>query len=104
MISQYEITIVLSRFGLIAAVKTIKDVKKGEEFLIHYGYPIQESSPRWYNKLFEEHSKKNPGASTDFDYLINNIADNRIDIDDDYEATVKKRRKMKNIMGTTYWY
>ena len=104
MIIQCEITIVLSRFGLIAAVKTIKDVKKGEEFLIHYGYPIQESSPRWYNQLFKEHSKKNPGASTDFDYLINNIADNKIDIDDDYEATVKKRRKMKNIMGTTYWY
>merc|ERR1711994_695831 len=92
------------RFGIIAAVKTIKDVKKGDEFLVHYGYPIVQG-PRWYKKLFEEHSKKNPGASTNFDYMLDNISrNNEINFDEDFDSTVKQKRKMKNLLGSTYWY
>ena len=49
------------RFGFIRAFHTNKDIKKGEELFISYGYPV-ESGPPWYtelyNKTVEEHKMK----------------------------------------------
>ena len=100
-----------SRFGLVTAVKTFKDVKQGEEFLVHYGYPLQENSARWYKKMFEEYKKKSPGGSlvqpnfnTGIDNISKMLEDNGIDLEADFETTKTKRRQMKNLLGTTYWY
>ena len=75
---------------------------------MHYGYPLQENSARWYKKMFEEHKKKSPGASSNFNTGIDNISkmlrNNVINLEDDFETTKTKRRQMKNILGTTYWY
>lgn len=41
------------RFGLIRAFYTNKEVKKGEELFISYGYPV-ESGPPWYRELYNK--------------------------------------------------
>ena len=52
-------TLSFFRFGLVVALKTLKDVKKGEEFLVNYQYPYK-MGPKWYKKLFKASAKNNP--------------------------------------------
>ena len=80
-------------------------MKQGEEFTLHYGYKIHNNPPRWFKKLFEEHKKKNPNADTNFDHVLDNISfRNEIQTDTDFKSTVEQRKKMKNLLGSTYWY
>ena len=39
------------RFGVINAVKTMKPIKKDEEYFASYGYPLA-SGPKWYRELY----------------------------------------------------
>uniref|UniRef100_A0A0K2TBW1 SET domain-containing protein n=2 Tax=Lepeophtheirus salmonis TaxID=72036 RepID=A0A0K2TBW1_LEPSM len=45
------------RFGLIRSFPTIRDIKKGEELFISYGYR-EDGAPPWYKSLYEEKFKK----------------------------------------------
>ena len=102
MVAIYEIF--RTRFGLVSAVKTTKDVKEGDEFLVHYGYKVK-TGPRWYKKLFEEHKKKNPNANTNFDYVLDNLSfNNEIKTEADLKLGAQQRKKMTNLLGSTYWY
>lgn len=41
------------RFGFIRAFYTLRDIKKGEELFIHYGYNV-EKGPIWYRELYQK--------------------------------------------------
>ena len=49
---RYYIFLILNpRFGVINAVKTMKPIKKDEEYFASYGYPLA-SGPKWYRELY----------------------------------------------------
>ena len=49
---RYYIFLILNpRFGVINAVKTMKPIKKDEEYFASYGYPLA-NGPKWYRELY----------------------------------------------------
>ena len=119
-------TLSFFRFGLVVALKTIKDVKKGEEFLVNYQYPYK-MGPKWYKKLFKASAKKNPAIKNQLKHLLHNVdldtVDNELNdanvletssINNDIgieeedelpETPVTERPTVaENLLGTTYWY
>ncbi len=48
------------RFGMIASMTTTREVKKGEEFFLHYGYRLGPGAPDWYKRQYEELLKERP--------------------------------------------
>ncbi len=49
-----------ARFGMIASMTTTRDIKKDEEFFLHYGYGIGPGAPRWYMAQYEQLIKDRP--------------------------------------------
>ena len=116
------------RFGLIAALKTTRDVKKGEEFLAKYDYQYQQG-PRWYKENFKAAMKKNPEFKESHAYLTNNVPNadlekldaeikdfelpahmtllNEVEPEPKEEKMVKKSSPIpiiNRLLGSTYWY
>ena len=125
------LTSFIIRFGIIVAVKTRKLVPKGEEFLVHYGYPYSHG-PLWYQALFKKSIKKNPKLKEKYKHLLVGVdldaETKQVDGDlptpvaidepvENVEPTEEEelpeglvieekfdRSKQKNLLGTTYWY
>ena len=116
------------RFGLIAALKTTRDVKKGEEFLAKYDYQYQQG-PRWYKENFKAAMKKNPEFKESHAYLTNNVPNadlekldaeikdfelpahmtllNEVETEPKEEKMAKKSSPIpiiNRLLGSTYWY
>jgi len=125
--SKYLRTYDSARFGLVMALKTLRDVKKGEEFLVDYQYTYNQG-PKWYKELLISSLKKNPEMKSthahllhnvDLDHLDNQLKDthdvmeqssinNDIGAGDEDEVptpSITKDPKVdQNLLGTTYWY
>ena len=114
------------RFGLVVALKTTRDVKKGEEFLVNYGYHYN-IGPKWYKELFRASMKKEPKMKKTHAGLLHGVDDDNLDaeikdtplpvhlsISNDIEVTdekldvinesVEEKPIIHNILGSTYWY
>ena len=46
----------LVRFGRIMSVVAMRDISKGEEVLVKYGYDLR-IAPDWYKQLHAQHRK-----------------------------------------------
>ena len=113
----------LFRFGIVVAMKTTKKVKKGEEFLVNYGYGYKHA-PVWYKELFKISVKKNPELKKTYKHIINGVdldaeiknveipvalaMNNRLNEEEDEKdvkiPTPDEKPKVQNLLGTTYWY
>ena len=52
------------RYGPIRTVVATKDIKKGEEILVDYGYGKDSAIPRWFEQAYiEESGKPWPGKA-----------------------------------------
>ncbi len=40
------------RFGVIRGAETTRNVRKGEQIFVEYGYPIEDLYPPWYVDLY----------------------------------------------------
>ena len=49
------------RFGLVAAVRAIRDIKRGEEVLVDYGYEEGEEGREWYFEAKKEYQDRAKG-------------------------------------------
>ena len=47
------------RFGIVNAVKSVKSIKKDDEYFASYGYQMT-SAPKWYRELYKKFAKENP--------------------------------------------
>ena len=47
------------RYGIVAAIKTKRYIKKDEELFADYGYNFH-TSPIWYRYLFRQYVKEKP--------------------------------------------
>ena len=47
------------RYGIVAAIKTKRYIKKDQELFADYGYDFH-TSPKWYRYLFRQYVKENP--------------------------------------------
>ena len=45
-------SVIHPRFGPIRSAFATKDIKRGEQLLIDYGYGIQSAIPRWFEKAY----------------------------------------------------
>ena len=62
---RYYIFLILNpRFGVINAVKTMKPIKKDEEYFASYGYPLA-SGPKWYRELYIEKFSNSTNSNDD---------------------------------------
>ena len=124
----------ISRYGIITAVKTVKAVPKGTEFLTYYGYQYKHA-PLWYKQLFKKSMKKDPELKKHYprfakeaescaettvddeplvaDAQFMNVDDDDDDVKEDLQdeqrneppvVTKMEKPKVKNLLGTTYWY
>lgn len=42
------------RYGNILGIHAVRDIKKGEEILVNYGYDWDELAPKWYYDVYRE--------------------------------------------------
>ena len=47
------------RYGIVVAIKTIEDIKIGQEIFADYGYDFG-VSPKWYRYQFRKYARENP--------------------------------------------
>ena len=47
------------RYGIVVAIKTIEDIKTGQEIYADYGYGFG-VSPKWYRYQFRNYARENP--------------------------------------------
>ena len=47
-------SVIHPRFGPIRSAFATKDIERGEELFIDYGYGIQSAIPRWFEKAYVE--------------------------------------------------
>ncbi len=53
------------RFGVVRGVEATRDIQKGEQIFVEYGYPIEDLYPPWYVDLYlQEVGKLPPEAAT----------------------------------------
>ena len=45
------------RFGSVMSVVATRDIRRGQEVMVDYSYPLS-SCPGWYSKLWEKHIDK----------------------------------------------
>jgi [histone H3]-lysine4 N-methyltransferase len=46
------------KFGEIMCIEAIKNIKKGREVLVNYGYPKNSIGPKWYQEAKKKHKEK----------------------------------------------
>ena len=49
----------LQLYGIVVAIKTIEDIKNGQEIFADYGYGFG-VSPKWYRHQFRNYARENP--------------------------------------------
>ena len=53
------------RYGLVQAVKTLENVREGEELFANYGYKTDSiGQPKWYRDLFRQFSQNQNDIGT----------------------------------------
>ena len=46
------------RYGVIVALRAIRNITSGEELLLNYGYSIETKAPKWYYEAYlQEHGE-----------------------------------------------
>ena len=48
------------RFGVVRGIEAARDIRRGEQIFVDYGYPIEDLNPPWYVDLYVQEVGKLP--------------------------------------------